>query len=119
MAEYIDRSKIKYDRDAITGTIQAYKCQIDDIPKIEIDDFVKMHSLNINKIEKLRAEIDKAIEQMIEEKEFAYADFDEYKREVLEVDDIDDIPNDDFRYGMERCIEILKKNVERQVMADN
>lgn len=49
----------------------------------------------------------KAMEQIIDEKDFAYADFDEYKREVLEVEDTDDLPDDDFRYGMERCLEIL------------
>ena len=63
------------------------------------------------KLNELHSKLDKAIEQMIEEKEAAYADFDEYKRNVLGVDDIDDLPNDDFRYGMERCIEILKRNI--------
>ena len=46
--------------------------------------------------------------EIIEEKDFAYADFDEYKRQVLEVE-ADSLPQDDFRYGMERCIEILNK----------
>ena len=46
--------------------------------------------------------------EIIEEKDFAYADFDEYKRQVLEVES-DELPQDDFRYGMERCIEILNK----------
>lgn len=46
--------------------------------------------------------------EIIEEKDFAYADFDEYKRQVLEVE-ADELPDDDFRYGMERYIEILNK----------
>ena len=50
-------------------------------------------------------------EQLIDEKEFAYADFDEYKRDVLGIDDIDDLPDDDFRYGMERAIDIIDKQL--------
>lgn len=53
--------------------------------------------------------IKKAMEQIIDEKDFAYADFDEYKREVLGVEDADDLPDDDFRYGMGRCLDILNK----------
>ena len=52
-------------------------------------------------LDKIRAEI-------IEEKDFAYADFDRYKEEVLCVEP-DELPDDDYRYGMERCIEILDK----------
>lgn len=51
--------------------------------------------------------IKQAMEQIIDEKDFAYADFDEYKIEVLGVEDADDLPDDDFRYGMGRCLEIL------------
>ena len=46
--------------------------------------------------------------EIIEEKDFAYADFDEYKRQVLEVE-ADELSDDDFRFGMERCVEILNK----------
>lgn len=56
-------------------------------------------------LSKIRAEI-------IEEKECAYADFDKYKVDYLGVDSRyveDELPYDDFRYGMERCIEILDK----------
>ena len=50
--------------------------------------------------------------EIIEEKDCAYADFEEYKVEYLGQDweDVEDsLPQDDFRYGMERCIEILNK----------
>lgn len=56
-------------------------------------------------LDKIRAEI-------LEEKECAYADFDKYKVDYLGVDSRyveDELPYDDFRYGMERCIEILDK----------
>lgn len=56
----------------------------------------------INKVlDKIRAEI-------IDEKDFAYADFDRYKEEVLGVEP-DELPDDDFRFGMERAIEIIDK----------
>ena len=34
-------------------------------------------------------------------------DLDEYKYEVLGIDDVDDLPNDDYRYGMERALELI------------
>ena len=46
-------------------------------------------------------------EDIRDEAEFAYADFDEYKYEVLGIDDADDLPNDDYRYGMERALELI------------
>lgn len=56
-------------------------------------------------LDKIRAEI-------IEEKECAYADFERYKVEYLGQDWEDayySLPQDDFRYGMERVIEIIDK----------
>lgn len=58
-------------------------------------------------LDKIKAEIE-------EEKECAYADFEEYKVEYLGQDwedAPDSLPQDDFRYGMERCIEILNSNL--------
>lgn len=55
--------------------------------------------------DKIRAEI-------LEEKDCAYADFEQYKVEYLGQDweDVyDSLPQDDFRYGMERCVEIIDK----------
>lgn len=56
-------------------------------------------------LDKIRAEI-------LEEKDCAYADFERYKVEYLGQDweDVfDSLPQDDFRYGMERVIEIIDK----------
>ena len=63
-------------------------------------------------IESMESEdvLDKIRTEIIEEKECAYADFDKYKVDYLGVDSRyveDELPYDDFRYGMERCIEII------------
>lgn len=50
--------------------------------------------------------------EILEEKEHAYADFERYKVEYLGQDwedALDSLPQDDFRYGMERAIEIINK----------
>ena len=52
--------------------------------------------------------------EIAEEKECAYADFERYKIEYLGVDEetvTDELPDDDFRYGMERCLEIINKHM--------
>ena len=49
-----------------------------------------------------------------EEKEFAYADFEQYKVDYLGCDAEyveDELPNDDYRYGMERCLEIINQHI--------
>lgn len=52
-------------------------------------------------LDKIRAEIK-------EEAEYAYADFDEYKENILHAE-ADELPDDDFRYGLERAVEIINK----------
>lgn len=49
-----------------------------------------------------------------EERECAYADFEQYKVEYLGQDwedVLDSLPHDDFRYGMERTLEIINRKV--------
>lgn len=56
--------------------------------------------------------LDKVRAEILEEKESAYADFERYKVEYLgqdQEDVLDSLPQDDFRYGMERAIEIIDK----------
>ena len=56
--------------------------------------------------------LDKIKAEIFEEKECAYADFERYKVEYLGQDweDVyDSLPQDDYRYGMERCLEIIDK----------
>lgn len=52
-------------------------------------------------LDKIRAEI-------LDEAEYAYADFDRYKEDILYAEP-DELPDDDFRYGMERAVEIIDK----------
>ena len=52
-------------------------------------------------LDKIRAEID-------EEADYAYADFDRYKEDILHAES-DELPDDDYRYGLRRAIEIIDK----------
>lgn len=52
-------------------------------------------------LEKIRSEI-------LDEAEYAYADFDGYKEDILHTEP-DELPDDDFRYGLERAVEIINK----------
>lgn len=82
---------------------------------IGIGDFA--YKLEIDRMESVDAiptqAVKDAIAEIIEEKDFAYADFEQYKVDILGVNPEyveDELPNDDFRYGMERCLEIIKKH---------
>lgn len=57
--------------------------------------------------EEATTKIDSVVRQLEEEADYAYADFEEYKKEVLGADS-DELPDDDFRYGLKRGIEIIK-----------
>ena len=60
--------------------------------------------------------------KLIEEKECAYADFERYKVEYLGQDwnDVyDSLPQDDFRYGLERCIDIINKYMAESKLYGN
>ena len=62
--------------------------------------------------QEVNAVIDKIRAEILDEKEYAYADFEQYKIDYLGVDAEyveDELPQDDFRYGMERCVEIIDK----------
>ena len=52
--------------------------------------------------------LDKIKAEILDEAEYAYADFDRYKEDILYAEP-DELPNDDFRYGMERAVEIINK----------
>ena len=59
-----------------------------------------------------REVLDKIRAEIAEEKEHAYADFERYKVEYLGKDwedALDSLPQDDFRYGLERAIELIDK----------
>lgn len=52
--------------------------------------------------------LDKARAEILDEAEYAYADFDRYKEDILCAEP-DELPDDDFRYGLERAVEIINK----------
>ena len=61
--------------------------------------------------EKLKKALLEARKQIIDEADFAYADFEQYKMDVLGVE-VDDLLNDEFRYGMERALQIISQNIK-------
>lgn len=64
----------------------------------------------LNELKAYREIWSKIKEQIDEEADFAYADFDKYKCEVLGVD-TDELPDDDFRFGMRRALEIINEYI--------
>ena len=78
-----------------TDTIEVWKAKI-------------IEQEHINKLlEDIKAEIK-------DEAEFAYADFERYKVECLGQDwedAYDGLPQDDYRYGMQRALEIICKHI--------
>lgn len=52
--------------------------------------------------------LDKIKTEILDEAEYAYADFDRYKEDILHAES-DELPDDDFRYGLERAVEIINK----------
>lgn len=58
------------------------------------------------KYESMLETLKKIKEQIIDEADYAYSDFEDYKQCVLDVE-ADELPNDDFRFGMYRALEII------------
>ena len=52
--------------------------------------------------------LDKIKAEILDEAEYAYADFDEYKYDILHAEP-DELPDDDYRYGLRRAVEIINK----------
>ena len=57
---------------------------------------------------KQKAVLDSIKAEILDEAEYAYADFDRYKEDILHAES-DELPDDDFRYGMKRAVEIIDK----------
>lgn len=55
-----------------------------------------------------KAILDKIKAEIWEEAEWAYSNFDEYKEIVLEAEP-DELPDDEFRFGLHRAVEIINK----------
>lgn len=88
------------------------KCKYSDcVVNVDLEEAIKIvtqaleHESTIDVLDKLRVEI-------FNEKDFAYGDFDQYKIDYLGIDARyveDELPQDDFRYGLERALEIIDK----------
>lgn len=87
--------------------LKEIKYYIEDLPPYSPDEVAEALEMAIKALEqgdvleKIRAEI-------LDEAEYAYADFDQYKEDILHAEP-DELPDDDFRYGLERAIEIINK----------
>ena len=87
-------------KDLLKAIYNTQKKAIEDLPPVTLKPKTDV-------LDKIRAEI-------LEEKECAYADFEQYKVVYLGVDAEyveDELPQDDFRYGMERALEIIDKHI--------
>ena len=76
-----------------------------------LDELREYKKNSINMIEKIRSRI-------LYEAEYAYADFDRYKEDILYAEP-DELPDDDFRYGLERAVEIIDKYKESDKESKN
>ena len=75
------------------------------VPIIKVGAYLDGYNKGLEVLDKIKTEI-------ADEKEYAYADFEQYKIDYLDVDAEyveDELPYDDFRYGMERAIDIIDK----------
>lgn len=75
------------------------------------NDIMLLHEYTEQEI--VKPYLEKIKKQIIEESEFAYANFEEYKDEVLGVES-DELPDDDFRYGLERAVDIINEFLSEQ-----
>lgn len=75
----------------------------DDV-SMELDVLDSQPTVKAVLIDKLKNLVDK----LQYEKDYAYANFDEYKLDVLGCDNVDDLPNDDYRFGLNRAIKLLQ-----------
>ena len=108
MAEYIDRNLIEwYGCDFEDGSCEHRECSDCSQAECSHTQVMQIPTVQAIPLDKVK----RAREQIIDEKDFAYADFEQYKEEVLHAES-DELPDDDFRYGMERCLEILDKLIE-------
>lgn len=99
-------TEIKLAHSELTNTIYALIGK----EKIDITEQAIAEVKAIKALKELQAHKEawaKLREDIKDESEFAFADFDKYKYEVLGIDDVDDLPYDDYRYGMERALELI------------
>lgn len=77
-------------------------------PIVKVDDCLYEALDMAIKVLEHEAILDKIIAEIWEEAEWAYSDFDDYKEVVLEAEP-DELPDDEFRFGLHRAVEIINK----------
>ena len=91
----------KGEKDIIKFCYECIGIELDKLPQYVLENAVEQPKIY---------DVDKVIDQLEEEKEYANADFEEY---VQEIEPCLDAENDDtFSQGMERAIKILKQEKE-------
>lgn len=104
MWKYKDCGYSEYEiREALDGVLKML--EQDPIGKLKkIQAIVNESKFKTVPIYKLKNLVDK----LQDEKDYAYANFDEYKLDVLGCEDTDELPNDDYRFGLNRAIALLE-----------
>ena len=92
---------------AINMELKLDKRIIDEAVQEAVND-IKQNFVPKDVLDKIKAEI-------LDEAEYAYADFDKYKEDILYAEP-DELPDDDFRYGLRRAIEIINKHKRESEM---
>lgn len=96
MSKLIDADKLEPDTewDDYYDEFMSYSlCQIKNAPIVKAVPIYKLKNL---------------VDKLQDEKDYAYANFDEYKIDILGCDDVDELPNDDYRFGLNRAIALLQ-----------
>ena len=73
---------------------------------VDVDDIKELPP--VTPMAEQKAILDKITAEIWEEAEWAYSDFDDYKEVVLEAEP-DELPDDEFRFGLHRAVEIINK----------
>ncbi len=104
MWKYKDCGYSEYEiREALDGVLKVL--EQDTITKLKrIQEIVNKPTFKAVPIYKLKSLVNK----LQDEKDYAYANFDEYKIDVLGCEDVDELPNDDYRFGLNRAIALLE-----------
>lgn len=91
----------KEERDIVKFCYECIGTELDKLPQYVLENAVEQSKIY---------DVDKVIDQLEEEKEYANADFEEYVQEIEPC--LDAEYDDTFSQGMERAIKILKQEKE-------
>lgn len=91
----------KEERDIVKFCYECIGIELDKLPQYVLENAVEQQKIY---------DVDKVIDQLEEEKEYANADFEEYVQEIEPC--LDAEYDDTFSQGMERAIKILKQEKE-------